>query len=69
MQYLVFEFDNQKECREVARKLMDQYGVTGEIHFQPLPGGRWRLQVNSEKELRESTLDKFAQYRRDESAD
>lgn len=69
MQHLVFEFTNPKECRDVAKKLMEQYGVTGEIHFQPLPQGRWRLQVHSEKDLRESTLEKFAQYRAEAIAD
>lgn len=69
MQHLVFEFENEKDCREIAKKLMEQYGVSGEIHFQPMPGGRWRLQVHSEKDLRESTLEKFAQFRPNQIAD
>ncbi len=69
MQHLIFEFENEKECRDLAKKLTDHYGVTGEIHFQPLTAGRWRLTVHSEKDLRGPTLEKFAQYRRDESAD
>lgn len=63
MRYLVFEFDSETEMREVARKLWDHYGVTGEMGMRPLPGGKWRLSVNSEKDLRESTLEKFSQYR------
>lgn len=65
MQYLTFEFDKESEMREVARRLWNGLGVTGELHMIPQPGGRWRLIVNSEKELRESTLKQFDAFRVD----
>lgn len=63
MRYFVFEFDGEKDMRETAKKLWENHGVTGEMAMHPLPGGKWRLAVNSEKDLRDSTLEKFAQYR------
>lgn len=68
MQFLTFEFDQESEMREVARRLWEGLGVTGEIHIMPQPAGRWRLVVNSEKELRESTLKTFERYRVDTPA-
>lgn len=63
LQHLVFEFDKEADMRDLARRLWDHYKITGEMHIQPLPNGRWRLQVYSEKPLRESTLEKYAAFR------
>jgi hypothetical protein len=63
MQYLTFEFDSKEKLQEVVKRLWEHYGVTGEIQAIPLDAGRWRLEVASEKELRESTLEKFAEFR------
>lgn len=63
MQYLVFEFDNENDAREIADKLWHQHGASGELSLRPINGGRWRLEVTSENELRESTLEKYAAYR------
>lgn len=63
MRYLVFEFDSENEMEEVAKKLWDHYNVTGEMGMRRNSSGRWRLEVVSEKDLRESSLEKFAQYR------
>jgi len=63
VQYLTFEFDSEKELRDVMKKLRDHYGVTGELHVRKVGESRWRLQVHSEKELRESTLEKFSKWR------
>lgn len=63
MQYLTFEFESEKELRETMKKLWEHYGVTGEVNMRPVTGGRWRLDVISEKELRDSTLEKFSQLR------
>lgn len=65
MQSFAFEFDNESDLRETARKLMEDLDVTGEINIKPLGGGRWRMDVSSERELRESTLEKLKGYRRD----
>ncbi|MBP2017749.1 hypothetical protein J2Z79_001134 [Symbiobacterium terraclitae] len=63
MQYLVFEFPTEKEMRDTVKKLWDGYNVSGEMMIRPLSGGKWRVEVHTEKELRESTLEKFADYR------
>jgi hypothetical protein len=63
MQVLAFEFDTEKEMRDTVKKLWETHGVSGELSTRPLSNNRWRLEINSEKELRESTLEKFAQWR------
>jgi hypothetical protein len=65
VQSLEFEFENEKDMREIVKKLWDGLGVSGEMAVRPLSGGRWRLEINAEKEVRESTLEKFAAYRVD----
>ena len=59
MHSFILEFENEKDLREVARKLWDGLGVTGEMGIKPVGGGRWRLEVISEKEVRDSTLEKL----------
>lgn len=63
LQYLTFEFENDKEMQLTLKKLWEQYGVTGEVHIRPVPPDRWRVDLVSEKELRDSTLEKFSQFR------
>ena len=63
MQYLVFEMDSKEKVQEVLKKLWEHYGVTGEVQVMPLGQDKWRLEISSEKELREATLEKFAEFR------
>lgn len=63
MQYLTFECATEAELRDLAKKLWEQHGVTGEMHMRAASGGKWRLEIASEKELRDTTLEKFAAYR------
>jgi hypothetical protein len=63
MQSMSFEFDNEKDMRDTVKKLWDVHNVSGELSVRPLGNGRWRVEVLSEKELRDSTLEKFAQFR------
>lgn len=63
METLAFEFDTEKELRDTVKKLWEGLNVTGELAVRPLNGGRWRLEVTPEKELRESTLEKLSPYR------
>lgn len=63
MQFLAFEFEDEKEMRETVKKLWEGYGVSGEVAVKPMGSGRWRVEITSEKELRESTLEKFAKFR------
>jgi hypothetical protein len=59
MQTLTLEFDSQADLDDATRHLWDRLGVTGELVAKPLPDGRWRLQVVSEKPLRGPTLEKL----------
>ncbi|HWI53425.1 MAG TPA: hypothetical protein VNT01_14885 [Symbiobacteriaceae bacterium] len=63
MQYLAFEFESEKDMRETVKKLWDVHNVSGELSIRPIANSRWRVDVISEKELRETTLEKFAQWR------
>lgn len=63
MQYLTFEFDTKEKMQEIVKKLWENHGVTGELHVVPLASDRWRVEVSSEKDLRESALEKFADFR------
>lgn len=65
MQLYTFEFDNESDLRDIAAKLMDDLDVTGEINIKPLEGGHWRMEVNSEKDLREGTLSKLKGFRKE----
>lgn len=49
--------------RETVKKLWDHHNVSGEMSIRPLAGGKWRVEIHAEKDLRESTLQKFAEYR------
>lgn len=52
-------FDTEEALRQGARRLITKHGVTGEIEMKPLPGGKWLLEVSSEKDLRDTTLEKL----------
>lgn len=51
------DFNSRDEMEQVANKLWKQHKITGEMEMIPLPGGRWRLSVHSEKQLRSSTIE------------
>ncbi len=63
MQQMVFEADSKEQLQELADKLWNQHGVSGEMSIRPLAGNRWRLEVMPEKDVRDSVLEKFAQFR------
>jgi len=62
MQQHVFEFGTEQELREAIDKFWIQYGVTGELNIRQV-GARWRLEMISEKDLKDATLEKFSAYR------
>ncbi len=62
------EFEKEDELRQVARRLVTRYGITGEIEMRPMPSGKWLLEVSSEKDLRDSTLEKLSGTRVDPGA-
>jgi len=54
------EFDSKKEMNKAAKKLWKKHDITGEMEIVRLDEGRWRLNVHSEKNLRDSTISKLA---------
>ncbi len=69
MQHLMFEFESQAAMEEAAKRLWEHHGVSGEMSARPLPGGRWRLEIHAEKELRTNTLEKYDQFRVEPGSD
>lgn len=59
MQTIVMEFDNEQQMREAQSRLWDKEKVTGEMGAKPLAGGRWRLELITEKPIKESLLEKL----------
>ncbi len=59
MQSFALVFDTEEALRQGARRLVSRFGVTGEIEMRPLSGGQWLLEVSSEKDLRDTTLEKL----------
>lgn len=62
MQHLIFEFATDREMKETVKILWEQHNVSGEMSIRPITGGRWRVEINSEKDIRESSLEKFTAY-------
>lgn len=63
MRHLLFEFPTEKEMRDTVNKLWGPHNLSGELSVHPLPGGKWRVEIYAERDLRESVLEKFASYR------
>ncbi len=51
------EFDDEATLRKAVDKLWEKHEISGELEIRPLESGKWRLQVHSEKQLRDSTID------------
>lgn len=58
MYSIAFEFETEKEMLHVADQLWKKYGLTGEQEMYPA-GGRYRLHVFSEKQIKDSILEKL----------
>ena len=63
------EFDSELDVRETTRRLLAVHGITGEIGCHRLQSGRWRLDVISERELKEGLLDALKGRRVSQPAD
>lgn len=61
------EFSSEKDLDETINLLRKKHGVTGEMHIMPLDSGGWRLQVYSEKKLRDSLLENLKGRRTDQT--
>lgn len=51
------EFESKEDLEKVFKELWIRKELTGEIEKLPLKDGRWRLNVHSEKQVRQSTID------------
>jgi hypothetical protein len=49
-------FGERERARQIARQLVDEFKVTGEISTSPLAGGGWLLSVDAEAGLPEAWL-------------
>jgi hypothetical protein len=56
---ITLEFDDEVEVREEAERLWRKHKISGEIGIRPVGGGRWRLELNAERELKQSTVEKL----------
>jgi len=65
VQSFAMVFDTEEALRQGARRLVGKFGVTGEIEMRPLPSGKWLLEVSSEKDLRDTALEKLEGQRID----
>ncbi|MDI9484181.1 MAG: hypothetical protein QM372_01755 [Bacillota bacterium] len=59
MYSIAFEFETEKDMQRVADQLWNKHGITGEFEMYPTNDGRFRLQINSEKQIRANILDKL----------
>lgn len=51
------EFDDEESMRRAAKKLWEKHEITGELDMTSLGDGRWRLDVHSEKNVRDVTIE------------
>ncbi len=59
IQSIALEFDSYAEMEKAAALLWNKYDVTGELELMPVSEERFRLTIHSEKQLRDSTLEKL----------
>lgn len=69
MQIISLEFDNEKDLREATHRLWDDLKTSGEMQIKPIGSGRWRVDLHSEKDLRESTIEKLPGKRANQTAE
>lgn len=63
MQHMVFEAESKEQLQEVADKLWNNHGVSGEMALRPVANNRWRLEITAEKDIKDAVTEKFAQFR------
>lgn len=59
MYSIAFEFETEQEMQQVAKHLWEKQGITGELEMYPTSSGRYRLVICSEKQIRDSVLEKL----------
>ncbi len=56
---IAYEFETEEEMRLVADQLWNKHGITGEFEMYQSPNGKFRLQIYSEKQIRDGVLEKI----------
>lgn len=51
------EFDDEASMRAAVKRLWEKLEITGEIEVNPAEEGRWRMDVHSEKTVRDTTIE------------
>lgn len=51
------EFPDEPSMRSAVNKLWDKLEITGEIDVSRYEDGRWRVDVHSEKTVRDNTIE------------
>lgn len=59
MYAIAFEFETEEQMQSVAKKLWNKHGITGEFEMYQTSAGPFRLQIYSEKQIRDSILEKI----------
>ena len=59
MNTIALEFETEQEMQEVADKLWNKHGITGEFEMFQTPSGTFRLHIYSEKAIKDSLLEKL----------
>lgn len=54
-----FEFETEEQMLATAEKLWKKHGITGELEMYPTSNQKYRLNIHSEKQIRESILDQI----------
>jgi hypothetical protein len=56
---IAYEFETEEQMKAVADQLWNKHGITGEFEMYQAGNGRFRLHIYSEKQIRESVLEKL----------
>ncbi len=59
MQSIGFEFETEEEMLKAAKKLWTKHGLSGELEMAASGKNKFRLNIHSEKPLRESILNQI----------
>jgi len=54
MYSLQVRLGEREQARQAARRLVDEFKVTGEVSTSPLAGGLWLLSVDADARLTEA---------------
>jgi hypothetical protein len=56
---IAYEFETEEQMQFAADQLWNKHGITGEFEMYRTGNGRFRLHIYSEKQIRESVLEKL----------